>query len=53
MKSETKTLLIGLVLVISVLIVGIAVAAGSDDLLGEYETSDKEFKSVGIGDMTV
>ena len=53
MKSETKTLLIGLVLVISVLSVWIAVAAGSDDLLEEYETSDREFKSVGIGDMTV
>ena len=53
MKSKSKTLLIGLVLVISVLIVEIAVAAGSDDLLGEYVTGDKEFKSVGTGGMTV
>ena len=50
---NNKTLLIGLVLVISVLIGGMAVTAGSDELLGEYEKSDKEFERIEIGDTIV
>ena len=35
------------------LIVGSAVVAGNDDLLGRYEKGDKEFEKVEIGDMIV
>ena len=52
-KIETKTSLIGLVLLIGVLIVGIAVAAGSDDMLRKYEESGKQFETVEIGDTIV
>ena len=40
-------------LVISVLIVGIAMAAGSDDLLRKYEASERKFEKFEIGDKIV
>ena len=52
MKNETKPLLISMVL-ISVLIVGIGVVAGSGDLHEEDLKGDKEFEKVEIGDMIV
>jgi len=40
-------------LVLSVLIVGIAMAAGSDDLLRKYEASERKFEKFEIGDKIV
>ncbi|GAH13279.1 unnamed protein product, partial [marine sediment metagenome] len=55
-----KALLAVLILLTSVLLIGITtiavadpVIANDDDLLGKYETSDKEFKKVEIGDKIV
>ncbi len=52
---NTKTVSIGLVVVISVIAFGIATSAakGDDDLLAKHETGDKEFKRFEIGDMIV
>jgi hypothetical protein len=53
---NTKKWFTRLVIVVSIVTFGIATsaaAAGDDDLLAKYETGDKEFKRVEIGDMIV
>ena len=52
---NTRVLSISVVMVISMLTLGIAISAtnADDDLLAKYETGDKEFKRVEIGDMIV
>ena len=53
MTHKFKVLRIGLMLAISLLIAGIAVAGNIDDLLGPYEAGDKNFERIEIGDKIV
>ena len=50
---KRKTVFQGLVFALSLLMVGIALAAASNDLLAPYETGEREFKGYEIGDKIV
>ncbi len=53
MTNKAKILRIALMLVISVLIAGMAVAGSLDALLAPYEAGDRDFERIQIGDKIV
>ena len=54
-QMNTRSLFISMAMLISMLTLGIAISAANsdDDPLAKYETGDREYERVEIGDMIV